>query len=82
METNKKEVERVTIEVPRVTGDQAGDCSELVERLVDKYDMSTADTDALFNAMVAIYIRGRMVYGDRQPSVCSLGAACHKDEAN
>ena len=78
----KKEVARVTIEVPRVSGDRAEESTELVERLVKQYGLSTRDTDALFNAMVAIYIRGRMVYGDREPGGCELGAVGRKDEAN
>jgi len=79
---NKKDAERVTIDVPHVSGSRAEESSELVERLVDQYGLSAQDTNSLFNAMVAIYIRGRMVFGDRQPSVCGFAAACHKDESN
>ena len=78
----KKEVERVSIDVPRVTGTQAEESSDLVERMTQKYALSEDDTNALFNAVVAIYIRGRMVYGDRQPSVCSFSTSDAKDEVN
>jgi hypothetical protein len=65
----------VTIPVPSVSGEEAAAATDLVERLVDKYHLSADDTDALFGGMVAIFVRSRMVYGDRQPTVCSL-AGC------
>jgi hypothetical protein len=68
--------DRIDIKVPEVSGEEAADATDLVEHLVEKYKISTVDADALFNAMVSIYIRGRMVYGDRQPTVCSLATFC------
>lgn len=79
---HKKEVTRITIEVPRVSGDRAEQASEMVERLVEQYSLGTRDTNDLFNAMVAIYIRGRMVHGLHEPGGGELGAARRRDEVN
>ena len=78
----ENDVERVSIDVPRVTGSQAEESSELLEKLVAKYRLSDADSETLFNAVVALSIRGRMVYGDRQPGVCGVAAALGEDEVN
>jgi hypothetical protein len=74
--TEREPSDRVDITVPEVSGKEAADATDLVEHLVEKYKISTVDADALFNAMVSIFIRGRMVYGDRQPAVCSLATSC------
>lgn len=66
--------EEISISVPKVSGQEVAEATDLVEHLVDKYGIPTVDADALFNAMVAIYIRQRDVYGDRQPSMCAAGA--------
>jgi hypothetical protein len=63
---------RTTIAVPEVSGEEAAQATDLVQSLVDRYGISTTDVDGLFNAMVAVYIRARMVHGDRQPTFCSL----------
>ncbi len=62
----------ITITVPKITGEEADKATDLVEQLVDQYTLSPADTDALFQAMVTVFIRDRMIYGDRKPSVCSF----------
>ena len=72
----KSASDRIDISVPEVSGKEAAAATDLVEHLVEKYKISTVDADALFNAMVSIFIRGRMVYGDRQPTVCSLATFC------
>jgi hypothetical protein len=41
-----------------------------VEHLIEKYGISTVDADALFNGMVAIYVRMRMLHSDRPPAQC------------
>jgi hypothetical protein len=64
--------ELTTIRVHQVSGQEAAEATDLVEHLIEKYTLTPLDTDALFNAMVAIFIRARMIYGDRQPSSCSL----------
>ena len=79
---NEEVVDKTTITVPKVSGDQAEQSTELVEQMIKKYKMNQADAGALFQGMVAIYIRGRMVYGDRQPTFCSFGAACSGEDAN
>jgi len=63
--------ETIMICVPGVGGDEVGQAIDLVEHLVEKYHISQVDADALFNSMVAIYVRQRAVYGDRQPATCS-----------
>ena len=78
----ENDIERVSIDVPKVTGSQAEESSDVLEQLVAKYQLSDEDSGALFNAIVALYIRGRMVYGDRQPSVCGVAAAYSEDEVN
>ena len=70
-----KKSERVSIEVPAVSGEEVGNAIDLVEDLLRKYGIDAVDADALFNGMVAIYLRQRAVYGDRQPTQCSF-AVC------
>jgi hypothetical protein len=65
--------ETVTIAVPKVSGEEAAAATDLVEHLVEKYSLSTVDADTLFNAMVTIFVRGKIACGDQQPSRCSLG---------
>ena len=74
--------ELVSIKVPEVSGDEVLAASELVEHLVEKYRISTLDVDALFNAMVSIFVRNRIVYGDRKPNVCSLSCNLDPDPNN
>jgi len=64
--------ETVSIDVPEVSGPEVGAAVDMVEHLVEKYGISAVDADALFNGMVAIYIRQRVVFGDRAPATCSL----------
>ncbi len=68
----------ITITVPNITGEEADKATDRVEQLVDQYTLSPADTDALFQAMVTVFIRGRMIYGDRKPSICSC-AGMHEE---
>ena len=69
-QSTKKEI--VSINVPDVGGAEVGAAIDMVEQLVEKYGISPVDADALFNGMVAIYIRQRVVFRDRAPAVCSL----------
>lgn len=62
----------ISIDVPEVSGEEVGEAIDMVEQLVDKYGINPVDADALFNGMVAIYIRQRTVFRDREPSTCSL----------
>lgn len=64
--------ETVSIDVPAVDGAQVGEAVDMVEQLVEKYGITPVDADALFNGMVAIYIRQRVVFRDRAPATCSL----------
>lgn len=83
MPEKKNEIDEfVSITVPAVGGTEATEATDLVESLAEKYGISTRDTDALFNAMVAVYIRGRMVYGDRSPAMCSFGACVTGDDGS
>lgn len=77
--SNSKE-KRVSIEVPEVSSDEVDEATDLVESIAAKYTMAERDINALFNAMVAIYVRNRLVYGDREPKVC--GASCAVSEKN
>lgn len=72
-ESNSPEI--VTITVPKVSGEEALAATDLVEEILRRNALSVADGDALFAAMVAIYIRTRMVYGDKKPEICSLSCA-------
>jgi hypothetical protein len=74
--------ELVSIKVPEVSGEEVLAASDLVEQLVEKYKISAVDTDALFNAMVSIFVRDRIVYGDRKPNVCSLSCNLDSDPKN
>ncbi len=74
--------ELVSIKVPEVSGEEVLAASELVEHLVEKYRISATDTDALFNAMISIFVRNRIVYGDRKPSLCSLSCNLDPDPNN
>lgn len=65
----------VTITVPAVDGEEAARATDLMERLVERYQISRADADALFNACVAIYLRGRIALGDRASARCALADA-------
>jgi len=71
----------ITITVPAVDGAAVGDAMDLVEQVVERYEINPVDADALFNAMVAIYIRQRAVYGDRPPSVCSFATCMAEPKA-
>lgn len=71
---------KTTLEVPEVSGEEVTEATELVEGLTEKYKMSAKDTDIMFNAMVAIYIRNRIIYGDEGPKTCS--SACSVGEHN
>ena len=71
-----EEQETVTITVPQVDGTAAAEATDLLEHLVERYKISGVDADALFNACVAIYLRGRAALGDRPPSSCSLADGC------
>jgi hypothetical protein len=77
--SEQKPDEIVTITVPSVSGTDAATATDLVEDLVQRYEITAVDADALFNACVSIYVRGRMVYGDRPPSVCSLATFCSSE---
>ena len=68
----QKEDAPITITVPRVTGEQVDQATDMVEQLIEKYSLSQADADALFESMVMVFIRTRMIYGDRKPSICSM----------
>lgn len=74
--------EMVSIKVPEVSGEEVLAASELVEHLVEKYKISTLDVDALFNAMVSIFVRNRVIYGDRKPNICSLSCNLDPDPNN
>jgi len=74
--------ETTTITVPEVGGTAAAEATDLLEHLVERYKISRVDADALFNACVAVYVRGRMVMGDRPPSRCSLADGCGSDPNN
>lgn len=74
--------ELVTIKVPEVSGEEVLAASELVEHLLEKYQISAVDTDALFNAMISIFVRNRVVYGDRKPNICSLSCNLDPDPNN
>lgn len=69
----------VTITVPSVSGTAAAAATDLIEELVARYTIAATDADALFEACVSVYVRGRMVQGDRPPSVCSLATSCSGD---
>ena len=71
--TNEKE-ESVSITVPQVSGEQVDQATDRVEEIIDKYSMSQADADTLFESMVKVFIRTRMIYGDREPQICSMAA--------
>lgn len=66
--------QQVTITVPEVSGAEVDEATDLVMQVVQKYGISDTDADALFNGMIAMFVRQRMVYGDRRPSVCSSWA--------
>ena len=68
--------EQTVITVPSVSGEEAARAIDLVEELKAKHGLSTADLDQLFGAVVAIYIRERLVHGDRQPSYCGFAGLC------
>jgi hypothetical protein len=74
--------EKISIDVPAVTGEEAAEAIDLVEHLVEKYGITPVDADAIFNGMVAIYIRQRAVHGDRQPSYCPFGTSCEPEDKN
>lgn len=71
---SEKTQEQVMLEMPKVSGEEAAEATDLVEHLLEKYKVNSVDADALFNAMVAVYIRNRIVYGDRKPDFCAAGA--------
>ena len=79
--TKENDIERVSIDVPKINGSQAEESSDVLDALVAKYKLTDEDSESLFNAIVALYIRGRMVYGDRQPTTCGV-ADYNEDEAN
>jgi predicted nucleic acid-binding protein len=60
--------ETISITVPEVDGQAAAEATDLMADLVERYKISGVDADALFNACVAIYVRGRVVTGDRAPT--------------
>lgn len=74
------EEKKVSIEVPEVSSDEVNEATDLVEKIAAKYEMDEQDVNAMFNAMIAIYLRNRVVYGDRQPKVC--GASCAVGDKN
>jgi hypothetical protein len=77
---SSEEEKKVSINVPEVTSDEVEEATELVETIADKYKMAEKDINAMFNAMVAIYVRNRTVYGDRKPTIC--GSSCAVGEEN
>ncbi len=77
--TDRTSVETVSIHVPAVSGQEAASATDLVERLVEKYHLSADDADALFAAVATIFVRNRMVYGDRPPTGCAF-AECREKE--
>ena len=74
--------ETVTITVPQVDGTAAAEATDLLEHLVERYKISGEDADALFNACVAIYVRGRVVTGDRGPTPHCSAAGDGSDKGN
>ena len=74
------EEKKVSIEVPEVSSDEVNEATDLVESIAAKYEMDEKDVNVMFNAMIAIYLRNRIVYGDRGPKVCGAsGAVDEKD---
>ena len=69
----------VQISVPEVSGEDAASAIDLVDDLIKRYSINRVDADALFNGMVAIYIRQRLAQGDRPPARCSF-AECGGDD--
>jgi len=69
------EDKRISIEVPEVSSDEVNDATDLVESIAARYEIDEQDVNAMFNAMIAIYLRNRVVYGDREPKVCEASCA-------
>jgi hypothetical protein len=66
----------VTITAPRVSGQEAEEATDLVLAISDKYNIPHAEVDGLFNAICAIFVRGRMIYADRSPTSCTFAQLC------
>ncbi len=74
--------ETLSINVPEVDGQAAAEATDLMADLLERYKISQKDADALFNACAAIYVRGRMVTGDRAPTPHCSAAGDGSDMGN
>lgn len=66
--------DKIEITVPAVTGEDVASAVDMVDDLVKKYGISQVDADALFGAMVTMYVRERAIRGDSPPPpLCGCG---------
>ena len=72
---SNEEEKKVSIMVPEVTSDEVDEATDLVEGIAARYKIPERDINALFNAMVTIFVRNRQVYGDRKPKICQSSCA-------
>ncbi len=64
---------QIQITVPSISGVEAAEAVDRVEEICARYGVRPADADALFSAMVTVYLRQVQTHGDRPPSACTLG---------